>query len=117
MAYKAAKFIHDVIDELWYQDLRHTRSFNINITARKLLKHLDGSLYPRELVSLPTEMLGYYAEVEDIPEYINMLKEAQHKLTHANLPMSDKQLITIASTAVLASEQYPHLTDEWEALP
>ena len=46
-----------------------------------------------------------------------MLEEAQHKLARANLPMSDDQLLAIASTAVLASEHFPRPTDEWEALP
>ncbi len=47
--------------------------------------------------------MGYYNEVEGIPEYINMLKDAQFKLKRANLPMTDAQLLAIASTAVLAS--------------
>ena len=62
------------------------------------------------------DMLGYYADAEGIPEYINMFKEAQVKLARANLPMSNDQLITIASMAILASNHFPHATDKWEAL-
>ena len=61
----------------------------------QLLDHLNancGGLHPSELVSLPTEMMGYYALADGIPEYINMLEEAQRKLARANLPMSDDQL-------------------------
>jgi hypothetical protein len=115
-----AKFIRDAVDELWYRDLRHPRSFYTNVTAKQLLDHLDancGGLHPSELVNLPTEMLGYYAEADGIPEYINMLEEAQRKLARANLPMSDDQLLAIASTAILASDHYPRPTDAWEALP
>ena len=115
-----AKFIRDAVDELWYRDLRHPRSFYTNVTAKQLLEHLDancGGLHPSELVNLPTEMLGYYADAEGIPEYINMLEEAQRKLARANLPMSDNQLLAIASTAILASDHYPRPTDIWEALP
>ena len=36
-----------------------------------------------------------------------MLEEAQRKLAHANLPMSNDQLLTFASTAVLESEIVP----------
>ena len=115
-----AKFIRDAVDEIWYRDLRHPRSFYTNVTAKKLIDHLDancGGLHPSELVNLPTEMMGYYAEADGIPEYINMLEEAQRKLARANLPMSNDQLLAIASTAVLASEHFPRPTDDWEALP
>ena len=61
--------------------------------------------------------MGYYTLADGIPEYINMLEEAQRKLARANLPMSDDQLLAIASTAVLASEHFPRPTDEWEAQP
>ena len=116
----AAKFIRDAVDELWYRDLRHSRSFYTNVTAKQLIDHLDtncGGLHPSELVNLPTEMMTYYAKAEGIPEYINMLEEAQRKLERANLPMQDCNLLAIASTAVLASEHYPRPTDEWEAKP
>ena len=45
-----------------------------------------------------------------------MLEDAQRKLARANLPMSDDQLLAIASTAILASDHFPRATDEWEAL-
>ena len=115
-----AKFLRDTVDEIWYRDLRDARSFYTNVTAMQLMNHLTancGGLHPSELVNLPTDMMGYYAKAEGIPEYINMLEEAQRKLARANLPMSDAQLLAIASTAVLASGHFPRPTDEWEALP
>jgi hypothetical protein len=115
-----AKFIRDNVDELWYRDLHHQRSYYNNVTAKQLIEHLDancGGLHPSELVNLPTEMMGYYNIAEGIPEYIDMLEEAQRKLARANLPMSDDQLLAIASTSVLASGHFPRPTDEWEALP
>jgi len=51
-------------------------------------------------------MLGFYATTDSIPEYINMLEAAQCKLARANLPMSDDQLLAIASTAVLALNHF-----------
>jgi len=114
-----AKFIRDAIDEIWYRDLRHARSFYTSVTAHQLMTHLDancGGLHPSELMSLPTDMMRYYVEAEGIPEYINMLEEAQRKLTRAKIPMLDDNLLAIASTAVLASGHFPRPTDEWEAL-
>ena len=115
-----AKFIRDAVEEIWYRDLRHPRSFYTNVPAIQLMQHLDancGGLHPSELVSLPTDMMGYYAQADGIPEYINMLEEAQRKLARANLPMADSNLLAIASTAILASGNFPRPTDEWEALP
>ena len=116
----AAKFIRDVVDEIWYRDLRHARSFYTNVTAKQLMDHLDancGGLHPSELVNLPTEMMSYYAKADGIPEYIDMLEEAQRKLARANLPMSDETLLAIASTSVLASQHFTRQTNEWEAKP
>jgi hypothetical protein len=114
-----AKFLRNAVDEIWYRNLRHARSFYTNVTAYQLMEHLKancGGLLPAELINLPTEMLSYYAQAEGIPEYINMLKEAQRKLARANLPMSDDQLLAIASTSILASGHFPRPTDEWEVL-
>ena len=115
-----AKFIRNAVDEIWYKDLKHARSFYNAVTAKTLLAHLDdncGGLHPSELINLNTEMMGYYAEAEGIPEYINALEDAQRKLRRANLPMDDANLLAMASTAVLASQHYPRATDDWEALP
>eukprot|EP00804_Cyclotella_cryptica_P001895 CCRYP_007353-RA/>CCRYP_007353-RA protein AED:0.44 eAED:1.00 QI:0/-1/0/1/-1/1/1/0/387 len=124
-SYKAAKratakFISKAVDKIWYCDLRYDRSFYTHVTAKQLLLHLGdncGGLHPSELVNLLTDMLGFYATADGIPEYINMLEAAQRKLTHANLPMSDDQLLAIASTAVLASNHFPRPTHDWEAKP
>jgi len=115
-----AKFIREAVDEIWYCDLCHATTYYTNVTAKQLMDHLTtncGGLHPSELISLPTEMIGYYSEADGIPEYINMMEDAQRKLARANLPMSDDQLVAIASTAVLASNHFPRPTDEWEARP
>ena len=114
-----AKFLREAVDEIWYRDLRHTISFYTTVKATTIMTHLNancGGLHPSELVTLPTDMMGYYGQAEGIPEYINMLEDAQRKLARANLPMSDAQLLAIASTAILASGHFPRPTDEWEAL-
>jgi hypothetical protein len=115
-----AKFVLGAVEEIRYRDLRDARSFYTNVMVSQLMAHLNTNcrgLYPSELVNLPTDMLGYYAAAEGIPEYINMLEEAQRKLAHASLPMSDDQLLAIALTAVLASKHFPFPTNKWEALP
>ena len=39
--------------------------------------------------------MSYYDKADEIPEYIDLLEEAQHKLAWANLPMSDDQLLAM----------------------
>jgi hypothetical protein len=115
-----AKFIREAVDEVWYKDLKDVRSFYTNVTAKELMDHLDancGGLHSSEVVHLQTEMMTFYAKADGIPEYIDMLEEAQRKSIRAKLPISDEQLLAIASTAVLGSGHFPRPTDEWEALP
>jgi hypothetical protein len=114
------KFIHDAINEIWYKDLKNPPTFYNSVTTAMLLSHLDdncGGLHPINLINLPSEMIGFYAVAEGIPEYINALDDAQRKLARAKLPMADVQLLAIASTAVLASDHFPRTTNAWEALP
>jgi hypothetical protein len=84
----------------------------------QLITHLANNccgLHPAELINLPTQMLSFYTEADGIPEYINMLEDAQQKLEQAKLPMSDEQLLAIATTSVLASGHFPRPTNNWEA--
>ena len=59
-------------------------------------------------------MSSYYAKCEGIPKYIIKLEKARNILVRASLPMSDKQLLTIASASVFASQDFPRATEDWE---
>lgn len=63
------------------------------------MDHLDANcsgLHSSEVVHLHTEMMTFYAKADGIPEYIDMLKEAQRKSIQAKLPISNDQLLAIA---------------------
>ena len=55
-----------------------------------------------------------HLEVKGIPEYINMLEEAQRQAGRAGRTISDKTLLLFASTAMLTSERFPQTNDYWE---
>ena len=114
------KVLWDTIDELWYKDLKNSHTFYNSITPMAFFDQLEenyGGPYPRELINLPKEMISFYQKTEGIPESINNLRDAQHKqLTWSKLPMSNKQLLAIASTAVLATQCFSCVMDKWEAL-
>jgi hypothetical protein len=114
------KFIRDIVNKLWYTNLKSIDTFYTHVTGYNLLCHLEtncGGLHPTELVSLPQDMLGFYARTNGIPEYIDELEEARQKLARGNLPMLDDAVLAISSTSVMASQHFPCATDDWEALP
>lgn len=115
----AAKFIRTCVDETYYKDLQHATTFYNKVTAEELLVHLRsncGGVEPENLIALQTAMASYYTLCEGIPEYIIMLEKARTTLVRAGLPMSDKQLLTIASASVYASQDFPRASEDWERL-
>ena len=96
-SFKAAKrlvvkFIRDAVNEIWYKDLRDPRTFYNSVTYTVLLAHLDancGGLHPVDLINFPLEMIGYYVTAKGIPEYINVLKDAQRGSAAAGLQNLD----------------------------
>ena len=58
-------------------------------------------------------MQRYHLEVEGIPEYMNMLEDAQRQAGWAVRAISDDTLLIFASTAMLTSDQFPRSNDAW----
>ena len=59
-------------------------------------------------------MQRYHLEVESIPEYINMLEDAQRQAVRVRRAISDKTLLLFASTAMLTREWFPQAKNDWE---
>ena len=59
-------------------------------------------------------MQRYHLEVEVIPEYINMLEDAQRQAGQAGRTIADETLLLFASTAMLTSESFPRANTDWE---
>ena len=66
-----------------------------------------------DLLVLHNEMQRYHLEVEGIPEYINMLEDAQRQAVRAERTIADKTLPLFASTEMLTSEHFLHANDDW----
>jgi hypothetical protein len=69
------------------------------------------------MISLCTNMHNYYTQADGIPQYINMLEDAQKKAMQAGMPIADVKLVMIASAAVLTAQHFPHKVNNWEGLP
>lgn len=111
-----AKFIRERVDEVYYKDLESPTSYYNDVTATDLLIHLRANcqgMESEDLLKLQTAMHGYYDTCIGIPEYINELEEARKILARGNLPMSDAQVLAIASASVHASQHFVRVTEDW----
>ena len=124
-AYEAAEagvktFIVTVVEDTWIRDLRDPETFYSNVTALALLNHLrdrSGGLHALDMVSLTIQMSQFYEGSPIIPKYIQLLEDAQRKAARAGLPVTDQNLVMLASTALLAADTFPRTTTLWEELP
>jgi hypothetical protein len=116
----AAKFLHEVVNEVWYKDLKDANTFYTKVTARKIIAFLDANsrgLHAIDMISLRTNMHNYYTQVDGIPQYINILEDVQKKATRSGMPIVNVKLVMMASVAVLAAQHFPRKVDNWEGLP
>jgi hypothetical protein len=116
----AAKFLCEVVDKIWYNDLKDADTFYTKVTALEIISFLDASsegLHAIAMISLRTNMHQYYVQADGIPQYIIMLEDAQKKAKRAGMPIADVELVMMASAAVLAVQHFPREVDDWEGLP
>ena len=67
-----------------------------------------------DLLALHNEMQLYHLELEGIPEYINMLEDAQKQAGRDGRTIADETLLLFATTAMLTTERFPITNDDWE---
>ena len=91
--------------------------FYTNVVPKALLTHLQAGCtihHELDLLALHNEMQRYHLEVEGIPKYISMLKDAQKQAGQAGRTITDKTLLLFANTVMLTTERYPRANDVWE---
>ena len=67
-----------------------------------------------DLLVLHNEMQRYHLKVEGIPDYINILEDAQRQAGRAGQKIADKTLLLFATTEMLTTERFPRANDDWE---
>jgi hypothetical protein len=123
-SYKAAergiaKFLCNVVNEIWYNDLKDAKTFYTKITALEIMTHLDansGGLHAINMISLRSNMTQYYVQADGIPQFIVMMENAQKKAKRAGMPIADVELVMMALAAILAAQRFPQEVDDWEGL-
>jgi hypothetical protein len=115
-----AEFLRKEVNKVWYNDLKDADTFYMKVLALKIMAFLNansGGLHAIDMITLRTEMHGYYAQANGNPQYIIMLEEAQKKAKRAGMPIADIELVMMALAAVLTVQHFPRKVDNWEGLP
>ncbi len=73
----------------------------INIMA--LLDTNSGGLHSLDMITLRTNMMQYCVQADDIPQFTVMMEDAQKKASRAGMPITDVELVMMASAAVFAA--------------
>ena len=92
------------------RELRNPDTIYTEVEPRYLFAHLQAGCTGRhtlDLLALHNKMQRYHLEVKVIPEYINMLEDAQRQTGRAGRANSDEILLLFSSTAMLTSERFP----------
>ena len=114
---ETTQFVLAVVADTWVRELRDPETLYTEVDPQDLLAHLQAGCTGRhtlDLLALHNEMQRYHLEVEGIPEYINILEDAQRKAGRAGRAISNETLLLFASTAMLTSEHFPRANDAWE---
>ena len=77
----------------------------------------SGGLHAVDMITLRTNMIQYYVQVEGIPQFIIMMEDAQKKAKQAGMPIANVELVMMASAAVLAAQHFPRKITDWEGRP
>ncbi len=115
-----AKFLHDIVDEIRYNDLKDADTFYPKVKALNsmaLLNANSGGLHAINMITLRTNMMQYYVQADGIPQFIVMMEDAQKKATRAGMPIANIKLVMMASAAVLVAQHFPCKVDDWKGLP
>jgi hypothetical protein len=116
----AAKLLLATVDETWYANLKGANTFYMKVLAVDVMAFLDANsrgLHAIDMLTLRTNMHGYYTQADGVPQYIIMLEEAQKKAKQAGMPIADIELVMVALAVVLAAMHFPRKVDDWEGLP
>ena len=106
------------------RELKDPETFYTDVARRNLIDHLQAQCtggHAIDILALRDEMRQYHVEYEGIPEYINALEDAQRRAKQAGndgeYVITNATILLIASTAMLKTQQFPCVNDEWEDLP
>jgi hypothetical protein len=78
-----SKFLRNVVDEIYYNDLKNANTFytkNMAINIIALLNANSRGLHALDIILLQTDMMQYYVQADSIPQFIVMMEDVQKNL-------------------------------------
>ena len=79
---ETTQFVLTIVADTWVRELCDTETIYTKVAPKDLLSHLQARCTGRHFLDLLlflNEIQRYHLEVEGIPEYINMLGDAQNQ--------------------------------------
>jgi hypothetical protein len=74
-----SKFLRDVANEIWYKKPQKCQHLlQMSVTAIKIMALLDANsreLHALDMITLCTDMMQYYVQVDGIPQFIVMMED------------------------------------------
>ena len=116
------RFILAKVKDTWVHELKNARTYYTKVHAKDLLDHIQRSCLSTHAInalSLQLDMRKYHEQADRIPEYINMLEDAQRTALHIDEtnPITDTSVLNIPTAMMLLLQQSPRTTEEWEDVP
>ncbi len=87
-----SKFFRNIVDEIWYKDLKNADTLYTKVTSINIMSLLDansGGLHSLDMILLCTDMMQYYVQADGIPQFIVMMEDAQKKAERAGMPIAN----------------------------
>jgi hypothetical protein len=94
-----AKIPCNVVGEIWYNDLKNADTFYTKLTVINIMALLDansGGLHALDMITLHTDMMQYYVQVDGIPQFIVMMEYAQKKAERAGMTIANVKLVMMS---------------------
>ena len=115
--WETTQFVLAVIADTWVCELRYSDSLYTEVSPKDLFSHLQAGYTCRhalDLLDMHNKIQRYHLRVERIPEYINMLEDAQRQAIREGRTIADEMLLLFTSIATLTGERFPRANDNWE---
>jgi hypothetical protein len=103
------KFLCNVVDEIWYKNLKNDKTFYMKVTALEIMVHRNANsrgLHAINMISFHLNMTMYYIQADDIPQFIVMMEDAQKKAKQAGMLIADVELVMMVLATILTAQHF-----------
>jgi hypothetical protein len=72
------KFLHDIVNKVWYNDLKDADTFYMKVTPLNIITLLyanNGGSHAHDMTTLRTNMSQYYVQADSITQFIMMMED------------------------------------------